>query len=69
MILSPFPAEQLKKALTGVTKVISVEENAMAQLAVLAEHHGVMPGKNILQFDGRPFLPDDLLVRVQEIII
>jgi 2-oxoglutarate ferredoxin oxidoreductase subunit alpha len=69
VVLSPFPAEQLKKAMTGVTKLIAVEENAMGQLAVLTGRHGVVPDKKILQFDGRPFLPDDLLVRVEEMIV
>ena len=69
VILSPFPAEQLKKAMNGVTKLIDVEENAMAQLAALAERYGITPDKKIQQFDGRPFLPDNLLVKVKEMII
>ncbi len=69
VVLSPFPVEQLKKAMTGVTNLFVVEENATAQLAALAEHHGIIPDKKILQYDGRPFLPDDLLVRVKEMIV
>jgi 2-oxoglutarate/2-oxoacid ferredoxin oxidoreductase subunit alpha len=69
LVLSPFPAEQLKKAITGVRRLIAVEENATAQLAVLAERHGITADKKILQFDGRPILPDDLLVKVKEMIV
>ncbi len=69
VVLTPFPAEQLKKAMNGVTKLIAVEENAMAQLAALAERHGIIPDHKILQFDGRPFLPDDLMVKVKEMIV
>jgi 2-oxoglutarate ferredoxin oxidoreductase subunit alpha len=69
VVLSPFPTEQLKDAITGVRKLISVEENATAQLAALAERHGIIADEKILQYDGRPFLPDDLLVKVKEMIL
>jgi len=60
--------DQLKEALTGVGKLISVEENATAQLAALAERYGIIADKKILRYDGRPFLPDDLLARVKEMV-
>jgi 2-oxoglutarate ferredoxin oxidoreductase subunit alpha len=68
MVLLPFPVDQLKKALEGVGKLIAVEENATAQLAALAERYGIIANEKILQYDGRPFLPDDLLVKVREMI-
>jgi 2-oxoglutarate ferredoxin oxidoreductase subunit alpha len=69
IILSPFPAVQLKDAITGVTKLIAVEENATAQLATLAEQYGIVPDKRILRYDGRPFSPDDLLIKIKEVIV
>jgi 2-oxoglutarate ferredoxin oxidoreductase subunit alpha len=69
VVLLPFPTEQLKDAITGVRTLISVEENATAQLAALAERHGIIADEKILQYDGRPFLPDDLLVKVKEMIV
>jgi len=69
VVLSPFPADQLKKAMAGVRKLISVEENATAQLAVFAGRHGITVDEKILRYDGRPFLPDDLLVKVKEMIV
>jgi 2-oxoglutarate ferredoxin oxidoreductase subunit alpha len=69
VVLSPFPTDQLKKAMAGVRKLIAVEENATAQLAVLAGRYGIMVDEKILRYDGRPFLPDDLLVKVQEMIV
>ena len=69
MVLSPFPVDQLKKTLDGVGKLIAVEENATAQLATLAERHGIIANEKILQYDGRPFLPDDLLVKVKEMMV
>jgi 2-oxoglutarate/2-oxoacid ferredoxin oxidoreductase subunit alpha len=69
IILSPFPADQLKQAISGVTKLIAVEENATAQLATLAGQYGIVPDKRILRFDGRPLSPDDLLVKIKEVIV
>jgi 2-oxoglutarate ferredoxin oxidoreductase subunit alpha len=69
IMLSPFPVDQLKKAITGVTKLIAVEENATAQLATLAGQYGIVSDERILRYDGRPFLPDDLLVKIKEMIV
>ena len=69
ILLSPFPAMKVKKAITGVTKLIAVEENATAQLATLAGQYGIVPDERILRYDGRPFSPDDLLVKIKEMIV
>jgi 2-oxoglutarate/2-oxoacid ferredoxin oxidoreductase subunit alpha len=69
IVLFPFPEAQVKKALTGVTRLIAVEENATAQLATLAGQHGIVVDKRILRYDGRPFSPDDLLAKVKEVIV
>ena len=69
VILSPFPVVQLKNAITGVTRLIAVEENATAQLATLAGQYGIVPDERILRYDGRPFSPDDLLVKIKEMIL
>ena len=69
MVLFPFPEVRVKKALTGVTRLIAVEENATAQLATLAGQHGIVVDKRILRYDGRPFSPDDLLAKVKEVIV
>jgi 2-oxoglutarate ferredoxin oxidoreductase subunit alpha len=66
VVLSPFPAESLRKALEGAGMVICVEENATAQLATLAALHGISCQKKILRYDGRPFTPEDLRERIRE---
>jgi 2-oxoglutarate ferredoxin oxidoreductase subunit alpha len=68
VVLSPFPADALKKALTGVGHLIAVEENATAQLADLARCHGISCDDTILRFDGRPFTHEDLLENVRGVI-
>ena len=69
IMLSPFPEIQLKNAIQGVTKLIAVEENATAQLATLAGQYGIVPDERILRYDGRPFSPDDLLVKIKEVMV
>jgi 2-oxoglutarate ferredoxin oxidoreductase subunit alpha len=69
ILLSPFPVVKVKKAIAGVTRLIAVEENTTAQLATLAEQYGIVPDERILRYDGRPFSPDDLLLRIKEMIV
>jgi 2-oxoglutarate ferredoxin oxidoreductase subunit alpha len=51
-----------------VQHLIAVEENATGQLAALAREHGVSADATVLKYDGRPFTPDELGRRVQEVI-
>jgi 2-oxoglutarate ferredoxin oxidoreductase subunit alpha len=68
VVLSPFPVEQLKQALTGVDHLIAVEENATGQLATLAGQHGIVIHEKILWFNGRPLTPEDLLEKVAAVL-
>ena len=68
VVLLPFPVAQLKKALEGTKKMICVEENATAQLAVLSEQYGLTPDRKILRYDGRPFTYEGLLAKVREVL-
>ncbi|MDO9327082.1 MAG: 2-oxoacid:acceptor oxidoreductase subunit alpha [Methanoregula sp.] len=66
IVLTPFPADQIKKSLAGVNRLIAVEENATGQLAALAGQYGIIPDVKILRCDGRPFTVEDLVSRVME---
>ena len=66
IVLAPFPVDQIKKALIGVKRLIAVEENMTAQLAALAERHGIIIHEKILRYDGRPFTVEDLVSKVKE---
>ena len=66
VVLAPFPGDRIKNSLAGVKRLIAVEENATAQLAALAERHGIRTHEKILRYDGRPFTVGDLLFRVKE---
>jgi 2-oxoglutarate ferredoxin oxidoreductase subunit alpha len=68
VVLSPFPVDTLKKALSGVSRVICVEENATAQLATLAGQQGITIHDTVLRFDGRPFTDDRLEADLKKVL-
>ena len=68
LVLSPFPTEQFSTACVGVERLIAIEENATGQLASLVQEHGKRVDATILKYDGRPFTPEDLRQRVQEVL-
>lgn len=62
----PFPEKDVIKALRGVKKAITVENNAGAQLARLIRRQtGIKATGSILKFDGRPFNLDFLMERIK----
>jgi 2-oxoglutarate ferredoxin oxidoreductase subunit alpha len=68
LVLEPFPAEPLRKVLTGADKIINIEVNATGQLAKLLSGHGIRIDETILRFDGRPFTVDVLIEKVKEVL-
>jgi len=68
VVLWPFPLGQFKKALGGVKKLICVENNATAQLALLIQRFGFVVNEKILKYDGRPFSLDELEEKLQGVI-
>jgi len=64
----PFPTDALAAILKGKDKIISVENNAGAQLAsLIRKETGIEIKKSILKFDGRPFDLDFLVERIGEV--
>jgi 2-oxoglutarate ferredoxin oxidoreductase subunit alpha len=69
-IILPFPKEELKPYVDGAKTVIVVENNATGQLADLVKLHvgGAEKIKNMLKYDGNPFLPFEIQQKVKELI-
>lgn len=67
VVLSPFPADEIKKALGGIRTLIAVEENVTGQLASLLREAGVPVNQQILHGDGRPLTPDVLAARLKDV--
>jgi len=68
VVLNPFPLKQFQQALSGVKRLISVENNATGQLARLINNFGVNVSEKILKYDGRPFSVDELKKKIEEAI-
>lgn len=68
LVLSPFPVNQFRKALSGVKRLICVENNTLGQLARLIKIYGFKADEKILKYDGRPFSLDELQTALKKII-
>ncbi|MDD5045054.1 MAG: 2-oxoacid:acceptor oxidoreductase subunit alpha [Candidatus Omnitrophica bacterium] len=68
IVLAPFSIDQFQRAVSGVKKLISVENNATAQLARLLKMYGIGVDKHILKYDGRPFSLDELEKLIKEAV-
>ncbi len=63
--LYPFPTDATKKLLSGATRIIDIEQNATGQLAsLIREHTGIEITEKLLKYDGRPWLPEEILERI-----
>jgi len=60
VILEPFPEKQMKEALKGIKRIALVEVNGLAQLGRLLNCFGIKADKEILKYNGRPFLPEEI---------
>jgi 2-oxoglutarate ferredoxin oxidoreductase subunit alpha len=64
--LWPLPASRLTDLLTRAKYSFCVENNAVGQLASLIRRQtGLMVERQILKYDGRPFLPGEVVQEVQ----
>jgi 2-oxoglutarate ferredoxin oxidoreductase subunit alpha len=59
-VIWPLPIKRLQDSSKGVTKLISVENNATGQLSGLINTYGFKVDKKILKYDGRPFSVEEL---------
>ena len=63
----PFPVLRMQELLKNAKNIITVENNAGAQLAKLLKREaGIAANSSILKFDGRPFNLDYLTHQLQE---
>jgi 2-oxoglutarate ferredoxin oxidoreductase subunit alpha len=68
VVLNPFPIRQLRQALSGVNKLISVESNATGQLARLVDSYGIRVDEQVLKYDGRQLRVEELEKKIKEVI-
>lgn len=77
-VLAPFPAEELADLIEGAKNVLVVENNFRGQLAQLIKLHvgevfenrasaaTLRHVKSLLKYNGRPFLPSEIVTRAEE---
>jgi len=64
----PFPADEVREALSGARRTVMVEGNATGQMASLIEAHtGVKLDHHIHRYDGRPFSPQYIEANLKEV--
>jgi pyruvate/2-oxoacid:ferredoxin oxidoreductase alpha subunit len=66
VILEPFPEKQLRKALMGVKKLISIETNGLGQLGQVLRSRGIKVDDQILKYNARPFLPEEIKEKLRK---
>lgn len=67
IVFSPFSVKQFKNALSGIKRLICVENNATGQLARLIGSYGFSIDEKILRYDGRPFSLDELELELKKL--
>lgn len=61
----PFPTVGTKEILGSAKRLVVVEQNATAQLAgVIREFSGIEISEKILNYNGRPFFPEEIIAKV-----
>ncbi|WP_137789605.1 2-oxoacid:acceptor oxidoreductase subunit alpha [Bacillus sp. E(2018)] len=69
-LIHPFPADEMKAMIDKAKNVIVVENNATGQLANIlkmnvGQHEKI---KNLLKYDGNPFLPSEVVMKCKELV-
>jgi len=65
IVLEPFPKKQFRKALDGIESIALVETNASGQLGKVLAGHGYKVETEILKYNSRPFLPEEIEERLK----
>jgi 2-oxoglutarate ferredoxin oxidoreductase subunit alpha len=68
VVLWPFPEKAFARSMEGVEQFFAVETNETGQLATLVSRFGYIPTGNVLKYDGRPFMLDDLEAALNTVI-
>ena len=66
----PLPVSNLESTLKTAKKTLIIEGNSTAQMAsLIRQETGITFDHKLLRFDGRPFNPEDIIVKVKEILL
>lgn len=67
--MSPFPATKVKEVLEKAKHIVNIECNYSAALGgLIKEHAGIEIKDNLLKYDGRPFFPEEISEKLNNIL-
>ena len=67
--MSPFPADEVKKVLSGAKSLLLIENNYTAQFAgLIREQTGIEIENKFLKYDGRPFFVEEISDKLKSIL-
>ena len=67
--MSPFPSKEVKAILEKSKHVLNIECNYSAALGgLIKENTGIEIADNLLKYDGRPFFPEEISEKLEEIL-
>ena len=65
----PLPVPHLESILSKAKKKLIIEGNSTSQMAsLIRQETGITFDHKLLRFDGRPFYPEDIIIKVKEIL-
>lgn len=65
----PLPVSYLESTFKKARKTLIIEGNSTAQMAsLIRQETGIQFEHQLLRFDGRPFYPEDIMIKVKEIL-
>jgi len=68
-MISPFPAEEVRKLLEGKKRVMDIESNYTGQLGqVIKEETGIAPTHHVLKYTGRPMTTTEVYEAIKRIL-
>jgi 2-oxoglutarate ferredoxin oxidoreductase subunit alpha len=66
----PFPKKSVEEILKSAKKTLLLEGNHAAELGgLIAQETGVEIKNRYLKYDGRPFYPSDIIVRIKKLVV
>lgn len=65
----PLPVSYLESTFKKARKTLIIEGNSTAQMAsLIRQETGIQFEHQLLRYDGRPFYPEDIMIKVKEIL-
>lgn len=67
--IHPFPKKKIKEILNSAKRTLIIENNKTGQfLSLIKEHTAKETDYKLLKYDGRPFYPEEIAVKIREVL-